>query len=62
MTQLIHQLKITKKKKAKLYSKIKFIYIYIIDFMPILSIRINTNILIYKRINPLSKVLIPNGF
>jgi hypothetical protein len=35
---------------------------YIMDFMPTLSVRINTNILIYKRINPLSKVLILNGF
>jgi hypothetical protein len=38
------------------------LHIYIMDFMPTLSIRINTNILICKRINPLSKVLIPNGF
>ena len=38
------------------------LYIYIMDFMPTLSIRIDTNILIYKIINPLSKVLMSNGF
>jgi hypothetical protein len=38
------------------------LYIYIMDFVPPLSIRINTNILICKRINSLSKVLMPNGF
>ena len=36
--------------------------IYIKDFMPTLSVRIDTNILIYKRINTLSKALMPNGF
>jgi hypothetical protein len=37
------------------------LYIYIIDFMPTLSVRINSNILIYKRINTLSKALMPNS-
>jgi hypothetical protein len=35
--------------------------IYVMNFMPTLSVRINSNILIYKRINTLSKVLMPNG-
>jgi hypothetical protein len=35
--------------------------IYVMDFMPILSVRINSNILIYKRINTLSKALMSNG-
>jgi hypothetical protein len=30
--------------------------------MSTLSVRIDLNILIYKRINTLSKALIPNGF
>jgi hypothetical protein len=37
------------------------LYIYIIDFMSTLSVRINSNILIYKRINTLSKALMPNS-
>jgi hypothetical protein len=34
---------------------------YVMDFMPTLSVRIDSNILIYKRINTLSKALMPNG-
>jgi hypothetical protein len=37
------------------------LYTYIMDFIPTLSVKINSNILIYKRINTLSKALMPNG-
>jgi len=54
---------VKKKKKRRLNYIIKSsLYMYIMDFMPTLSIRIDTNILIYKIINPLSKVLMLNSF
>ena len=54
---------VKKKKKRRLNYIIKSsLYMYIMDFMPTLSIRIDTNILIYKIINPLSKVLMSIGF
>jgi hypothetical protein len=38
------------------------LYNHIMEFLPTLSIKIDTNILIYKRINTLSEALMPNGF
>jgi hypothetical protein len=38
------------------------LYKHLMEFLPTLSIRFDANILIYKRINTLSKVLMPNGF